>query len=41
MVFAPAEVLEDGTIDRELLVIAVRDDCYVHYVDCTTFEKER
>lgn len=25
----------------ELLAIAVRDDCYVHYVDCTTFEKER
>lgn len=25
----------------ELLVCAVRDDCYVHYVDCSTFEKER
>lgn len=26
---------------NELLAIAVRDDCYVHYVDCATFEKER
>lgn len=25
----------------ELLAIAVRDDCYVHYVDCSTLEKER
>jgi len=42
MVFAPAEVSDEGgASDRELLVIAVRDDCYVHYVDCTTFEKER
>lgn len=27
--------------EQEVLVIAVRDDCYVHYVDCSTFEKER
>jgi WD40 repeat protein len=26
---------------KEVLVIAIRDDCYVHYVDCSTFEKER
>lgn len=26
---------------KEVLVIAVRDDCYVHYVNCSTFEKER
>ncbi|KAF0694134.1 Aste57867_14974 [Aphanomyces stellatus] len=25
----------------ELLVLAVRDDCYVHYVDCATLEKTR
>ncbi|TYZ65566.1 hypothetical protein PybrP1_003167 [[Pythium] brassicae (nom. inval.)] len=25
----------------ELLAVAVRDDCYVHYVDCSTFAKER
>ncbi|KAF1789766.1 WD40 repeat, conserved site [Phytophthora cactorum] len=36
MVFAPS-----GLEISELLVIAVRDDCYVHYVDCSTFEKER
>ncbi|KAG3197426.1 hypothetical protein PC128_g6855 [Phytophthora cactorum] len=36
MVFAPS-----GLESSELLVVAVRDDCYVHYVDCSTFEKER
>ncbi|KAE9034498.1 hypothetical protein PR003_g8741 [Phytophthora rubi] len=45
LVFAPASdergELNQGTISREVLVIAVRDDCYVHYVDCSTFEKER
>lgn len=38
------EELVDGSameICNELLAIAVRDDCYVHYVDCVTFEKER
>lgn len=39
IVFAPESSQEER--DRELLVIAVRDDCYVHYVDCSTFEKER
>lgn len=40
--FAPASVSEAGDVSsHELLVIAVRDDCYVHYVDCSTFEKER
>uniref|UniRef100_M4BUV6 Anaphase-promoting complex subunit 4 WD40 domain-containing protein n=1 Tax=Hyaloperonospora arabidopsidis (strain Emoy2) TaxID=559515 RepID=M4BUV6_HYAAE len=45
LVFAPDVVSKDMDIGREmrheLLVIAVRDDCYVHYVDCVTFEKER
>uniref|UniRef100_A0AAV1TYF0 Uncharacterized protein n=1 Tax=Peronospora matthiolae TaxID=2874970 RepID=A0AAV1TYF0_9STRA len=45
LVFAPDAVLEDMEAGREmrheLLLIAVRDDCYVHYVDCITFEKER
>ncbi|KAL3666216.1 hypothetical protein V7S43_009002 [Phytophthora oleae] len=40
MVFAP-EVKDDVEASGELLVIAVRDDCYVHYVDCSTVEKER
>eukprot|EP00644_Phytophthora_capsici_P013984 jgi/Phyca11/539192/estExt2_Genewise1Plus.C_PHYCAscaffold_30049 len=40
MVFAP-EVNGDKDTSGELLVIAVRDDCYVHYVDCSTLEKER
>lgn len=45
--FVPATVLvrPDELLERparpELLAIAVRDDCYVHYVDCETFEKER
>ncbi|KAF4139919.1 putative WD40 repeat-like protein [Phytophthora infestans] len=34
--FTPSE-----SENNELLVVAVRDDCYVHYVDCSTFEKER
>jgi hypothetical protein len=38
MTFVPATA--DGLLN-EMLVIAVRDDCYVHYVDCQTFEKER
>jgi WD40 repeat protein len=25
----------------EYLVVSVRDDCYMHYIDCNTFEKER
>ncbi|CAI5708407.1 unnamed protein product [Hyaloperonospora brassicae] len=45
LVFAPDVVSESadasGEQRREVLVIAVRDDCYVHYVDCVTFEKER
>ncbi|KAG1692771.1 hypothetical protein DVH05_024386 [Phytophthora capsici] len=40
MVFAP-EMNGDKDASGELLVIAVRDDCYVHYVDCSTLEKER
>ncbi|ETP29857.1 hypothetical protein F442_21042 [Phytophthora nicotianae P10297] len=36
MAFAPS-----GSESSELLVVAVRDDCYVHYIDCSTFEKER
>ncbi|KAG6610718.1 WD40 repeat-containing protein [Phytophthora cinnamomi] len=39
IVFAPEP--DQGASKHELLVIAVRDDCYVHYVDCSTFEKER
>ncbi|CAH0480458.1 unnamed protein product [Peronospora belbahrii] len=42
IVFAPGSLFEtrdEGA--HELLVIAARDDCYVHYVDCSTFEKER
>ncbi|KAF1334337.1 Wd40 repeat-containing protein, partial [Globisporangium splendens] len=35
------EVYDTVEARNELLVIAVRDDCYVHYVDCVTFEKER
>ncbi|KAJ0407033.1 hypothetical protein ATCC90586_004827 [Pythium insidiosum] len=31
----------ESEIRNELLAIAVRDDCYVHYVDCHTMEKER
>ncbi|TMW65917.1 hypothetical protein Poli38472_003682 [Pythium oligandrum] len=31
----------EGGNEHELLAIAVRDDCYVHYVDCVTLEKER
>ncbi|DAZ96210.1 TPA: hypothetical protein N0F65_012572 [Lagenidium giganteum] len=37
MVFVPPG--DDRT--SELLAIAVRDDCYVHYVDLATLEKER
>lgn len=35
------ELLASTTPRHELLAIAVRDDCYVHYVDCGTLEKER
>lgn len=41
---AHADTKQDGesiVAQTELLVCAVRDDCYVHYVDCSTFEKER
>ncbi|GLE05659.1 hypothetical protein PINS_up014699 [Pythium insidiosum] len=31
----------DSELRNELLAVAVRDDCYVHYVDCLTLEKER
>lgn len=42
IVFAPASVSERKAANyHELLVVAVRDDCYVHYVDCSTFTKER
>ncbi|KAL4138262.1 hypothetical protein PRIC2_001769 [Phytophthora ramorum] len=46
LVFAPASESDAGEESttggsHELLVVAVRDDCYVHYVDCFTFEKER
>ncbi|GMF20113.1 unnamed protein product [Phytophthora lilii] len=41
LTFAPASVSDTRVNNHELLVIAVRDDCYVHYVDCFTFEKER
>ncbi|KAG2525009.1 hypothetical protein BBO99_00003070 [Phytophthora kernoviae] len=50
IVFAPSPstASEEGVSElsvepssHEVLVIAVRDDCYVHYVDCSTFEKER
>ncbi|UIZ21142.1 hypothetical protein KXD40_000573 [Peronospora effusa] len=43
IVFAPDTMSEtdDGKRSHEVLVIAVRDDCYVHYVNCLTFEKER
>ncbi|OQS04813.1 hypothetical protein THRCLA_02976 [Thraustotheca clavata] len=34
-------VVPAATTEAEQLVIAVRDDCYVHYVDCTTLEKIR
>ncbi|GMF53115.1 unnamed protein product [Phytophthora fragariaefolia] len=42
-VFAPRAASLDGKeeVEGELLAIAVRDDCYLHYVDCSTFEKER
>ncbi|RLN89982.1 hypothetical protein BBJ28_00002377 [Nothophytophthora sp. Chile5] len=38
---ATEEELKPTLPTKELIVIAVRDDCYVHYVDCSTFEKER
>ncbi|KAG7379802.1 hypothetical protein PHYPSEUDO_008098 [Phytophthora pseudosyringae] len=42
MAFAPTSASENKQAgSRELLAIAVRDDCYVHYVDCSTLEKER
>ncbi|TDH73352.1 hypothetical protein CCR75_007114 [Bremia lactucae] len=42
IVFASTSTFREADAsDDELLVVAVRDDCYVHYVDCSTFEKKR
>lgn len=49
MTFIPAtrtavereEPLKSASPRSELLAVAVREDCYVHYVDFSTFEKER
>lgn len=46
LVFAPATEGSEGaepsgSAGPETLIISVRDDCYLHYVDCSTLEKER
>ncbi|KAI9921130.1 hypothetical protein PsorP6_000923 [Peronosclerospora sorghi] len=43
IVFAPTDKIQDDqeNSNHESLVIAVRDDCYVHYVNCSTLEKDR
>ncbi|EQC40144.1 hypothetical protein SDRG_02794 [Saprolegnia diclina VS20] len=34
-------VVPASTTHAELIALAVRDDCYLHYVDCATLEKTR